>query len=36
MGNGLLADGSVSGVDLDPDFEELCDFAVLVCVDDED
>jgi hypothetical protein len=32
----LLAAGSVSGVDLDPVFEELCDFAGFVGVEDED
>ena len=36
IGNGLLAAGSVSGVDFDPVFEELCDFAVFVCVEDDD
>ncbi len=32
----MLAAGSVSGVDFDPVFEELCDFAVFVCVEDDD
>jgi hypothetical protein len=32
----LLAAGSVSGADLDPVFEELCDFADFVCAEDED
>jgi hypothetical protein len=36
IGNGLLAAGSVSGVDLDPVFDELCDFAAFVCVEDDD
>jgi hypothetical protein len=36
MGNGLLVAGSVCGVDFDPDFAELCGFAVFVCVEDED